>query len=191
MYSYIKGKLVSLNGDAAVLDNNGIGYKLFISHNTQGKLASFIQKEVKLFTYLNVREDAMELYGFSSEEEQICFTKLITVSGVGPKAAMSVLSAFTPEKLAFAVSTGDAKAITRANGVGLKTAQKIIIELKGKLDLEGDGSDSPAGSINDAITTLTGLGYTKAEALAALKGIDTNQPIEDIITQAFKKLNKF
>lgn len=91
MYSYIKGKLVSLNGDAAVLDNNGIGYKLFISHNTQGKLASFIQKEVKLYTYLNVREDAMELYGFSSEEEQICFTKLITVSGVGPKAAMSVL----------------------------------------------------------------------------------------------------
>lgn len=89
------------------------------------------------------------------------------------------------------MSTGDAKAITRANGVGLKTAQKIIIELKGKLDLEGDGSDSPAGSINDAITALTGLGYTKAEALAALKGIDTNQPIEDIITQAFKKLNKF
>ncbi|MDD4124755.1 MAG: Holliday junction ATP-dependent DNA helicase RuvA, partial [Eubacteriales bacterium] len=125
------------------------------------------------------------------EEEQGCFVKLISVSGVGPKAAVSILSVFSPEKLAFAVSTGDAKAISKANGVGLKTAQKVIIELKGKLDLEEGGEDLPAGGITDAVNALTVLGYTKAEAMTALKGINPSMPLEEIITAAFKKLNRF
>ncbi|MDD4125434.1 MAG: Holliday junction branch migration protein RuvA [Eubacteriales bacterium] len=191
MYYYIKGKLTRLNGDYAVIEAYGVGYKLFITHNTRAKLASFFEKEILLYTYLNVREDAKELYGFDTEEEQGCFVKLISVSGVGPKAAVSILSVFSPEKLAFAVSTGDAKAISKANGVGLKTAQKVIIELKGKLDLEEGGEDSPAGGITDAVNALTVLGYTKAEAMTALKGIDPSMPLEEIITAAFKKLNRF
>lgn len=192
MYQYIKGRLTVLNGDMAVLETAGVGYKLFISHNTHSKLASFLDKEVKLYTYLNVREDALELYGFYTDEEQSCFSKLVTVSGVGPKAAMSVLSVFTPERLAFTVSAGDARSISKANGVGLKTAQKIIIELKGKLDLEGEsGGDVSTGNISNALSMLTGLGYTKAEALTALKDIDPNIPVEEIMTLALKKLNRF
>ncbi len=191
MYYYIKGKLTRLYGEYAVVETCGLGYKLFVTRNTHSKLASLLEKDVLLYTYLNIREDAEELYGFYNEEERNCFIKLIAVSGVGPKAASSVLSVLTPERLAFAVSSGDAKSITRANGVGMKTAQKIIIELKGRLDLGENADDSPVGGVADAINALTSLGYTKAEAMTALAGIDPNLPLEEIITGAFKKLNRF
>ena len=137
MYYYIKGTLALLAGDTAVIDAGGIGYRLTVTQNTFAALASKLGKEAQLFTYLAVRDDAMELYGFASEEEKLFFTKLLSVSGIGPKAAVSVLSAFTPNQLVSAVQAGDAKMISRANGIGLKTAQKVIIELKGKARFVG------------------------------------------------------
>lgn len=192
MYHYIKGALTRLGGEYAVIETGGVGYKFFITRNTHAKLAPLLEKEALLYAYLNIRDDAEELYGFFREEERECFVKLLAVSGVGPKAATSVLSLFSPEKLAFAVAAGDAKEISRSNGVGMKTAQKIIIELKGKLDL-GEGTDETmAGSAAaDAANALAALGYTKSEAAAALAGVDMSLPLEDIITAAFKKLNKF
>ena len=186
MYYYIKGTLALLAGDTAVIDAGGIGYRLTVTQNTFAALASKLGKEAQLFTYLAVRDDAMELYGFASEEEKLFFTKLLSVSGIGPKAAVSVLSAFTPNQLVSAVQAGDAKMISRANGIGLKTAQKVIIELKGKLDL----SDDTAGA-TEAVNALTVLGYTRGEAAEAVKGIDGNLALEEIIALALKKLNRF
>lgn len=192
MYYYIKGTLALLAGDTAVIDAGGIGYRLTVTQNTFAALASKLGKEAQLFTYLAVRDDAMELYGFASEEEKLFFTKLLSVSGIGPKAAVSVLSAFTPNQLVSAVQAGDAKMISRANGIGLKTAQKVIIELKGKLDLSDDtvGGALPSAS-TEAVNALTVLGYKRGEAAEAVKGIDGTLALEEIIALALKKLNRF
>ena len=192
MYYYIKGTLALLAGDTAVIDAGGIGYRLTVTQNTFAALASKLGKEAQLFTYLAVRDDAMELYGFASEEEKLFFTKLLSVSGIGPKAAVSVLSAFTPNQLVSAVQAGDAKMISRANGIGLKTAQKVIIELKGKLYLSDDtaGGALPSAS-TEAVNALTVLGYTRGEAAEAVKGIDGTLALEEIIALALKKLNRF
>lgn len=192
MYYYIKGKLAILSGDTAVIEAAGVGYRLTVTQNTFSALASSLGKEAMLYTYLAVREDAMELYGFSSEEEKQLFTKLLGVSGIGPKAAISILSSFTPNQLISAVQSGDAKLIARANGIGLKTAQKVIIELKGKLDLSGDIASATASpsSLTEAINALTVLGYSRGEAADAVKGLDASSPLEQIIADALKKLNR-
>ncbi len=192
MYYYIKGKLAILSGDTAVIEAGGVGYRLTVTQNTFSALASCLGKEAMLYTYLAVREDAMELYGFSSEDEKQLFTKLLGVSGIGPKAAISILSSFTPNQLISAVQSGDAKLIARANGIGLKTAQKVIIELKGKLDLSGDASSAAAApsSLTEAINALTVLGYSRGEAADAVKGLDASSPLEQIIADALKKLNR-
>ncbi len=192
MYYYIKGTLALLAGDTAVIDAGGIGYRLTVTQNTFAALASKLGKEAQLFTYLAVRDDAMELYGFASEDEKLFFTKLLSVSGIGPKAAVSVLSAFTPNQLVSAVQAGDAKMISRANGIGLKTAQKVIIELKGKLDLSDDAAGGALPSAaTEAVNALTVLGYTRGEAAEAVKGIDGTLALEEIIALALKKLNRF
>lgn len=193
MFYYIKGELTELGSDFAVIDAGGVGYMLYVSAPTHEKLAPLFRKTAQLYTYLNVREDAMELYGFYAGEERECFIKLLSVSGVGPKAAMSILSLYTPQSLASLVASGDAKAISRANGVGLKTAQKVIIELKGKLDLsEGaEGANAPLSSaLSDAADTLAVMGYSKSESAQALKGISPDLPLEVIIKEALKKLNR-
>ena len=193
MFYYIKGELTELGSDFAVLDAGGVGYMLYVSTPTHEKLAPLFRKTAQLYTYLNVREDAMELYGFYAGEERECFIKLLSVSGVGPKAAMSILSLYTPQSLASLVASGDAKAISRANGVGLKTAQKVIIELKGKLDLSesAEGANTPLSSaLSDAADTLAVMGYSKSESAQALKGISPDLPLEVIIKEALKKLNR-
>lgn len=193
MFYYIKGELTELGSDFAVLDAGGVGYMLYVSAPTHEKLAPLFRKTAQLYTYLNVREDAMELYGFYAGEERECFIKLLSVSGVGPKAAMSILSLYTPQSLASLVASGDAKAISRANGVGLKTAQKVIIELKGKLDLSesAEGANTPLSSaLSDAADTLAVMGYSKSESAQALKGISPDLPLEVIIKEALKKLNR-
>ncbi|MDL2286957.1 Holliday junction branch migration protein RuvA [Eubacteriales bacterium OttesenSCG-928-G02] len=191
MYYYIKGNLNLLLNDYAVIDNNGIGYKLSITSNTFSKIASSLGKEVQLYTYFNVKEDSQELFGFYNIDEHASFSKLITVSGIGPKAALSILSTLTVEQLMLCVQNGDAKTISRANGVGLKTAQKVIIELKGKLDLNSSSENAATSTVmNDVAESLVVLGFTTAEALNALKGIDLTLPIEEIITLALKKFNK-
>lgn len=136
MYDYFKGTLAFLRTDAAVVECGGVGYRLAVSASTHAKLSPLLGREATLFAYLAVREDAMELYGFSDETERALFIHLLSVSGVGPKAALSVLSTLPADRLAVCVAAGDAKAIASAPGVGLKTAQKIILELKDKLAKE-------------------------------------------------------
>ncbi len=209
MYYYVKGELVLSNPHMAVVDAGGVGYKLTISENTYRALPRAAAKSpiVTLYTYLSVREDGIELFGFESERELSSFKMLLSVSGVGPKAAMAVLSLLTPEKFALAVCTEDKKTISKASGVGPKTAARIILELRDKLMRERDIDDdlsaaildhsaeeagAPArGKMSEAQDALMVLGYTRAEAQNVLKGIDTEAlSIEDIIKAALKKLMK-
>lgn len=201
MFYYIKGKLVFTDPATAVIDCGGVGYKLAVSANTLAKLTK-IGEEVCLYTHMSVKEDAVELLGFYTTEELAAFKLLITVSGIGPKGAMGVLSVMTPEKFALAVSTGDTKAIAKAPGVGAKTAARIVLELKDKVakalptgdSASDDGgeldflTDTPKNNIEEAITALMVLGYTRAEAQAALKGIDAKLTLEDMITAALRKM---
>ena len=205
MFYYISGKLAHLDPTFAVIDACGIGYKLTISGSTHAAMPRHLTPSeaptVKLYTYMAVREDGIELFGFMSEDELSSFKLLITVSGVGPKAAIAILSELTPAKLAIAICSDDKKAISRANGIGPKTAARIVLELKDKLkgqsfmDTEGAISAeeltvaTPSGKKKDAEDALTVLGYTRSEASAALKTIDTESlEVDEIIRQALKKL---
>ncbi len=205
MFYYISGKLAYLDPSFAVVDANGVGYKLTISGTTHSDMPPYLTATepptVKLFTYMAVREDGVELFGFSKEEELSSFKLLITVSGVGPKAAISILSQLTPQKLAIAICTDDKKAIAKANGIGPKTAARIVLELKDKLqkeavidtDISSDPLDSieiaPSSKRKDAEDALSVLGYSRSEAASALRSIDTqNLELDDIIRLALKKL---
>ena len=199
MFYYIKGELVLTEPAAAVIDCGGVGYKLTISKNTLSRL-SRLGETVCLYTYFYIREEAVELLGFYTLEELSAFKLLITVSGIGPKAAMAVLSVLTPEKFALAVSTGDAKAISKAQGVGGKIAARVVLERKDKVAKEfsseiaaaepsaSDEEETVIGNVDEAITALMVLGYTRQEAQAALKGIAPLLPLEDMITAALRKM---
>ena len=205
MFYYIKGTLAVLDPLFAVIDAGGVGYKLTIStttHNMLPNLYSNKDPQVTLFTHMAVREDGVELFGFYTHEELSAFKMLINVSGVGPKAAMAILSVFTPEKFVLAVCSGDTKAIAKANGVGAKTAARIVLELQDKLMKETPadvfagktttaspvGGTVAKGTLTEAQEALTVLGYTRSEAATALQGIDPSIGLEEIIKQALKKL---
>ncbi len=201
MFYYLKGELVMTDPQTAVVDCGGVGYKLTVSANTLSKLTKLGEK-VCLYTHFYIREDALELLGFYTEAELAAFKLLISVSGIGPKAAMAVLSVMTPEKFALAVSSGDAKAIAKAQGVGAKTAARVVLELKDKIAKTlgselSDGADAgapeiefaPMGNTEEAITALMVLGYTRQEAKGALKGIDPMLSLEDMITAALRKMS--
>ncbi|MBQ7779318.1 MAG: Holliday junction branch migration protein RuvA [Clostridia bacterium] len=200
MYYYISGELVLADPVNAVIDAQGVGYRINISGNTLGKLAGKIGSNVRLYTHLSVKEDAMELYGFYTLEELSTFRMLISVSGVGAKSAISILSLMSPERFAQAVVNGDAKAIAKAQGIGSKTAQRIILELKDKIgkELSTDGDyvleteAEASGSSNIAAATdgLLVLGYTRSEAAYALKGLDPSLEVEVLIRTALSKLMK-
>lgn len=206
MFYYIKGKLAHLDPAYAVVDAGGVGYKLTISASTHSQMPphrSVSEKpEVTLYSYMAVREDGIELFGFATEEELESFKMLITVSGVGPKAAISILSLLSPQKLALAICTDDKKTISKANGIGPKTAARIVLELKDKLKkvtvLDGDDAvladdlDMMSGNSDkrsDAISALTVLGYTRSEAESVIRKIDISSlEVDDIIKEALKKL---
>ena len=205
MFYYISGKLALATPALAVIDAGGIGYKLTISENTYNALpARHTQAEpaVKLYTYMAVREDDVELFGFHTEAELNSFKMLLGVSGIGPKAAISILSLLTPDKLAIAVCTEDRKTIAKANGIGPKTAARVILELKDKLIKETDLSmsasvDTPAAAqmpvssskMRDAQDALLVLGYSKADVQRALSTIDTQSlEVSEIIKKALTKL---
>ena len=205
MLYYIRGELVLLETGYAVIDAGGVAYKMAISQNSYDALPKITfrkeQVQATLYTHLSVREDGIELYGFASTEELSAFKMLISVSGVGPKVALSVLSLLSPEKFALAVCTEDKKTISKASGVGPKTAARIILELKDKLSATSlpdninmiSPNNISAGenrsNLSEAIDALTVLGYSRSEALIGLKDIDTSSlPLEDIIRQALKKL---
>lgn len=200
MYYYIKGTLEVNEPTFAVIDACGIGYKLTVSQTTHDGLPSR-GSQVKLFTHMSVREDGIELFGFLTQEELSAFRLLIGVSGVGPKVAISILSYLSPEKFALAVSSEDKKTLSKASGVGAKTAARIILELKDKLGADMSFADFPslpdsAGAsvtssenLSDAIEALSVVGYTRSEILSALHGIDTkNMSVEEIFKAATKRL---
>lgn len=197
MFHHIKGTVFHVDPNRVVLDNGGVGYSI----NTSFFSASSVKKgeEALFYTYLHVREDAMELYGFATEEELSCYKMLTSISGVGPKAALAILSVVTPEKLALCVISEDEKALTKAPGVGKKLAQRIILELKDKLAKSqlsvsgGAGVELPQpevnmGSAGEALAALTVLGYGRSEAAEALKGLDESLPVEELVRQCLKKL---
>lgn len=204
MFYHIAGEYVHAEESFVVIDCGGVGYRLTVSRNTAEALGYPKGGErVKLYTYLQVREDGVELFGFYTEDELAAFRLLISVSGVGPKAAMAILSLLTPEKLALAVASEDIKAISRASGVGPKTAARVVLELRDKfkgispVGTAGVSSLSTApatpsgGKLGEALEALTVLGYGRAEVTEALRRMDTaNLSVEQIITAALKYFAK-
>ena len=196
MFYYVSGTVAEIGSNLAVIDCGGVGYACATTNYTISRLKK--GERAKLFTYLHVREEIFELFGFSSQQELSSFKMLIGVSGVGPKAALAILSSTTPNNLALSIVTGDEKALTAAPGIGKKIAQRIILELKDKLAKEQTSfsSDGPvpviaAGGANkagEAAAALAVLGYGTPEIAAALKGVDMEQPLEEIIRQALKKM---
>lgn len=204
MFYYLKGELAYRENGLCVIDCGGVGYKLTVSQITSDAVISKLGKEIKLFTHLAVREDGIELFGFGSNEERECFNQLISVSGVGPKVAMGILSTLTPEKLAIAICTEDTKAIAKSPGIGAKTAARIVLELKDKISkdlMSGASLNSFVGAsapvvmesntnLSEAAEALIVLGYDKNTVLNALKGIDTSIDVGEIIRIALKRLSR-
>ena len=198
LYS-VKGKLIHTTSSSAVVECGGVGFNCQTTINTLKTLKP--NTEVTLFTYLNVREDAMELFGFATKTELDTFKTLISVSGVGPKAGLAVLSELSPEQVAMAIATDDIKTITRAQGIGKKIAQRIILELKDKLakTVSADSSMSAvqtgavnavSGNIPKAIEALGVLGYNPADVSPVLATLDSSLPVEQLIAQTLKQMGR-
>ena len=202
MFYYLYGTLEINDAGICVIDCGGVGYKLTTSLITSELLSGKVGQKVKLFTYLAVREDGIELFGFESNEERECFNKLITVSGVGPKAAMSILSIMTPDNFALAVCTEDTKAISKASGIGGKTAARIILELKDKIAIDMGAVTTAksagratvampvSGNRMEATEALMVLGYDKNSVAGALAGLDPKADVGELIRAALKKLSR-
>jgi len=201
MFYYLEGTVAEILPGLAVIDCGGVGYACMTTNNTLASLKK--GQKGKVYTFLNVGENVFGLYGFATQNELNSFKMLIGVSGVGPKAALAILSSGTPETLAMAIVTGDEKALTAAPGIGKKIAQRIILELKDKMAKEtsggldfsgGKGTPAPAlfsNKATEAAQALAVLGYTTQEVQMALKGVDVeNLSLEDIIRQSLKKMVK-
>lgn len=203
MYAYIKGTLEEITEEAVVVETGGIGYNIKVSTTTADLLPG-VGSEVKIYTYTLVREDAFSLYGFLTRDDLDIFKKLITVSGIGPKGGLAILSVMSADALRFAVAAGDAKAIAKAPGVGKKTAERVVLELRDKISIEDTlrnfgTSDGEAGGVagttdnrmkREAIEALTALGYSASEATAAVKKVEISEEdtSETILKQALKHM---
>lgn len=197
MFYSVTGKVVAIEDNFAAIQCGGIAFRCMTTLNTLSKIGR-TGDEVTLFTYLNVREDAMELFGFYTQQELDSFKMLLSVSGVGPKAALAILSQLSPDKLALCVAAGDVKSITQAQGVGPKLAQRVVLELKDKLSKTiaaqsgaGDSffaAPSATGNCSEAIEALVMLGYSRSEAAGAIGKLDKNLPAEELIRLALKSL---
>lgn len=208
MFYYVHGLLTELRPNMAVVEAGGVGYALTVSDTTHSALAPKMDRQspktVKVYTYMSVREDGLDLFGFATEDELSAFKLLISVSGVGPKAGISILSTLTPTQLAVAICTEDRKSLSKANGIGAKTAARIILELKDKLakdnPLSTEADDGgqvslPVSGNQNKLTEVTDalivLGYSRAEALNALRTVDVEHTsLEDCIRAALKQLMK-
>lgn len=194
----LKGTLVHTEQNLAVVECGGVGYGCRTTLNTLKDLK--LNTEVKLYTYMSVREDAVELFGFSTVSELNTYKLLINVNGVGPKAGISILSILSPEQVAVAVSSGDFKTITQANGIGPKMAQRIVLELKDKfksIEFEGNAETSdgiavkaPTGNISAAVQALAVLGFSSAEVTPILTKLDPSLSVEQMIGATLKKLGR-
>ena len=204
MISYIKGELAEILPDVIVVEANGIGYNIYVPGSVLGELPS-VGSEVKIYTYMNVKEDECSLFGFLTRDDLVMFKMLISVNGIGPKAALGALSNITADDLRFAVLADDVAAIKALPGIGPKTAQKIIIELKDKLKLDevfesalsknkkADNNSNVMMIRNDAVEALVSLGYSSKDALVAVKEVEDieNKDSETVLKEALKKLAKF
>lgn len=201
MYSYIRGPLAEVELDHIVIDVYGVGYTIYIPTNCMEYLPG-IGEETKIHTYLYVREDAMILYGFLTKDDLELFKQLISVSGIGPKGALGILSALPADDLRFAILAGDSKAIAKAPGIGAKTAQRVILELKDKMSLEDafekklDSEKVMVASSNnqvknDAVLALTALGYSSSESLKAVSKVEITEDmdVEAVLKQALKNMS--
>jgi Holliday junction DNA helicase RuvA len=194
----LRGKLIFSDNTSAAIECGGVGYSFFASTKTLANLPNK-GNEAFVYTYMSVKQDGVDLFGFSSESELNMFKMLITVSNVGPKLAMSILSTFSVDELCLYIASGDAKEISRANGVGLKSAQRISLELKDKVgagftDSNSDiaavkKADTGSSASKDAIAALVQFGYSQSEASVAVGKCDISKPTEDIIKQALKFLS--
>ncbi|MDD6339883.1 MAG: Holliday junction branch migration protein RuvA [Butyrivibrio sp.] len=198
MITYVRGQLTEVTANSIVLEAYGIGYEIMIPASMFGKLDS-IGNEMKIYTYQNVKEDALDLYGFLTRDDLEIFKLLITVNGIGPKGALNILSAMTPDDLRIAVLSDDVKKIQSAPGIGGKTAQKVILDLKDKLtlsdivstgDIIPDNNAVASGAKEEAIEALASLGYSASEALKTVNGLQLTEDMdsEDILKAALKKL---
>lgn len=193
----VNGTLRQTDPNHIVVESGGIGYSIKTSTTTVGKLPK-LGDSVLIYTYLYVREDALELFGFSDMNELLSFKMLITISGVGPKAALSILSQLTPERFALCVATDDAKSITKAPGIGIKTAQRIILELKDKISKEQVTSgvigesfsdlSNKTGNASEAISALVVLGYAQSDATQVITKLDSKLSSQDMIKLGLKAL---
>lgn len=196
MFYYLNGTIAIIEPNLAVVDCGGVGYACRTTSYTLSQLQ--INQTARLYTHVNIREDAVELFGFATKEELRCFELLLSVSGVGPKAAISILSAVPPERLTLAVMTGDEKALTIAQGVGKKMAQRVLLELKDKfgasteLDFSHPGTAAvpvPESRMALAMAALGELGYSQSEIGVAMKGINgENLSTEEIVRQALRAM---
>lgn len=202
MIGFVRGKIADLTEDQVVVETGGIGYNIKITPN----ISSFLRgngEEVKIYTYLSVREDAMNLYGFLTKDDLEFFKLLIGVNGIGPKGAQAILSGISADDLRFAIISGDAKTISKAPGIGAKTAQRIILDLKDKLNLQDafelrtkhltSGKEEMSDMTDarqEAVEALTALGYTSTDALKAVKKVplEENMDVEEILKAALKQM---
>ncbi len=192
----VKGNLSLMESGVAVVECGGIGYRVQTSISTQKQLK--LNTEVKLFTYMNVREDAIELFGFATKTELNTFKMLISVSGVGPKVALAILSELSGEQILLSISANDSKSLTRASGVGPKLAQRIVLELKDKVkgyttesfdELSITGSViNDTGKISQAVAALAVLGYSAADVTPVLSKLSTDLTVEQMISETLKKM---
>ncbi len=198
MFYSLTGNIIMLDANCVAIECGGVGFKCNASLNTLKRVGA-VGNQTTLYTHLAVREDALELFGFADTNELDCFKLLIGISGVGPKAALAVLSEMTPDKLALAVASGDAKAVTKAQGVGPKIAQRIVLELKGKLtsvsSAVDDSFDTSAAieasdNTSEAVCALQFLGYSRYEAAKAVSQFDKNLSVEELIKKALAVLSK-
>lgn len=200
MIAFVKGTIVEVEEGKAIMEVGGMGYQILVSGSDAAKLSQ-MNGQVLLHTYLQVREDALTLFGFLAKEDLEIFRMLIGVNGIGPKAALGILSVFSASDLRFAVLAGDAKTISKAPGIGSKTAQKLILELKDKFDLldafeakteEIAGTESSAADQNssEAVQALVALGYPGSEALQAVRKVDGREKMntEELLKAALKKM---
>ncbi len=195
MIHFVHGTLAQLTGEYAVIDCGGVGFKIGISVATSAKIAPKAGKDVLLYTYMAVSEDNISLHGFAEEQELELFIRLIGVSGIGPKAATSILGTLSPDALRSAIANNDAKTISQSPGVGLKTAQKLIIELKDKIGA-GEATlpqaSSPADNekVMQVVDTLAVYGFPRAQVIDTIKRLDTSLPLEELIAQTLRIIGK-
>ena len=200
MISYLKGTLAGVEEDKVIVDVGGVGYGVYMSGQAMGRLPA-IGSEVKLHTYLNVKEDAMQLYGFLTRDDLSVFKLVIGVNGIGPKGGLGVLSALSPDDLRFAVLANAVKAICAAPGIGKKTAEKLILELRDKLKFE-DALEHIASEVtvgmevngqiqSEAVQALVALGYGSTEALKAVRKVEADETmeVEDVLKLALKHMS--